>query len=165
MLSLAFASPAWSQERPGVAKEGLFVGLSGAPDFTLDGLTFDGSAVYKKVDGEELVILPRLNRKTMLRGFMGVRSTRGSFEVGYDQTRHSGTFLGVSGVEATFHSINFDERIFLLTRKRIQPYVLLGGSFPWLTVKDGSFLDPDFGDATFKGYGVNTEAGVMVFAT
>src|SRR5687767_6109383 len=92
LLALTFATSAWSQERPGVAKEGLFVGGSIMPDFTLDGLTFDGSAVYKKVDGEELVILPRLDRKNMLRGFVGVRTRRGSFEVGYDQTNHVGTF-------------------------------------------------------------------------
>ncbi len=162
---LALAAPAWSQERSTVAKEGVYIGLSGAPGFTLDGLTFDGATAYQKLDGEEIVILPRLDRKTMLRGFVGVRTRRGSFEVGYDQTRHVGTFLGVSGVEATFHSVNFDERIFLVTRQRIQPYVLLGGSIPWLTVKDGSFLDPDLGNANFKGYGVNTEAGVTVFAT
>jgi hypothetical protein len=32
-----------------------------------------------------------------------------------------------------------------------------------LTIKDGSFLDPDLGNASFRGYGVNTEAGVAVF--
>ncbi len=164
-VPLVFSAPAWSQERPAVVKEGLYVGVSATPGFTLDGLTFDGTTVYKKENGEEIVILPRLGRKTMLRGIVGIRSTRGSFEVGYDQTKHVGTFLGVPGVEATFRSVNFDERIFLVTRKRIQPYVLLGGSIPWLTVTDGSYLDPDLGDATFKGYGVNTEAGVTVFVT
>jgi hypothetical protein len=165
LLALTFATPAWSQERPGFAKEGVYVGVAGVPGFTLDGLTFDGATAYQKVDGEEIVILPRLDRKAMVRGLVGIRSKRGSFEVAYDQTRHSGTFLDIPGVEATFHSINFDERIFLLTRGRVQPYVLLGGSIPWLTIKDGSFLDPDFADASFRGFGVNTEAGVTVFAT
>jgi hypothetical protein len=165
LFALAFAAPAWAQERPAFAKEGVFVGVSGVPGFTLDGLTFDGATAYQKEDGEEIVILPRLDKKTMLRGMVGIRSTRGSFEVGYDQTRHVGTFLGVPGQVATFHSLNFDERIFLMTRQRVQPYVLLGGSIPWLTVEDGSFLDPDLGDASFRGYGVNTEAGVTVFAT
>jgi hypothetical protein len=165
LLLMPLAARAWSQERPGFAKEGVYVGVSAVPGFTLDGVTFDGATAYQKVDGEEIVILPRLDRKTMVRGIVGLRSRRGSFEVAYDQTSHSGTFLGVPGVEATFHSINFDERIFLVTRHRVQPYVMLGGSIPWLTIKDGSFLDPDFADASFRGYGINTEAGVTVYAT
>jgi hypothetical protein len=165
LLALGLAAPAWSQEAPGFAKEGAYVGVSGLPGFTLDGRTFDGSTYYQKVGGEEILILPRLDRQRMLRGIVGFRSKRGSFEVSYDQTRHVGTFVGIPGQEATFHSINGDERIFFLTRERIQPYMLLGGSIPWVTIKDGSFLDPDFGDGSFRGFGVNMEAGVTVFAS
>jgi hypothetical protein len=165
LVMLAVAAPAWSQEGSGFAKEGVFAGVSALPGFTLDGLTFDGSTYYQKVGGEEILILPRLNRKNMVRGIVGFRSKRGSFEVSYDQTKHVGTFFDVPGEEATFHSINGDERIFFLTRQRIQPYVLLGGSIPWVTIKDGSFLDPDLGDGSFRGFGVNTEAGVTVFAS
>jgi hypothetical protein len=165
LFLLALAAPAWSQEASSFAKEGVYMGVSGVPGFTLDGLTFDGSTYYRKVGGEELLILPRLDRKNMLRAIVGVRSKRGAFEISYDQTKHVGTFAGVPGEQATFHSINGDERIFLLTRQRIQPYVLLGGSIPWLTIKDGSFLEPDLGDASFGGFGINTEAGVTVFAS
>jgi hypothetical protein len=41
----------------------------------------------------------------------------------------------------------------------------VGGAIPWLNIKDGSFLDPVVGDARFRGYGVNTEAGVTVYPT
>jgi hypothetical protein len=133
------------------------------PDFTFDGLTFDGSSYYRQIGGDEIMILPRLEPKSTIRGILGVRGNRGGFEASYEQTTHVGTFLDFPG-EATFHSLNFDERIFLLTRGRIQPYGLLGLSLPWLTVKDGSFLDPKVADASFRGFGVNTEAGVMVFA-
>jgi hypothetical protein len=162
LFVLALAAPAWSQERSTFAKEGGYAGISGLLDFTLDGLTFDGASVYQRENGEEILILPRLEGKSMLRMIVGLRSARGAFEISYDQTTHVGSFLGAPG-EATFHSINGDERIFLLTRGRIQPYVLLGGSLPWLTIKDGSFLDPDVGNATFRGWGVNTEGGVTVF--
>jgi len=162
LFLLALSTPASSQERSVFAKEGAYAGVSALPEFTLDGLTFDGATYYQKEGGEEILILPRLERKGMLRAIVGIRSTRGAFEVSYDQTKHVGTFLGIPG-EATFHSINFDERVFLLTRRRIQPYGLLGGSVPWLTIKDGSFLDPDVGNASFRGFGVNTEAGVAVF--
>jgi len=162
LFVLALAAPAWSQERSTFAKEGGYAGISGLLDFTLDGLTFDGASVYQRENGEEILILPRLEGKSMLRTIVGLRSARGAFEVSYDQTTHVGSFLGAPG-EATFHSINGDERIFLLTGGRFQPYVLLGGSLPWLTIKDGSLLDPDVGNATFRGWGVNTEGGVTVF--
>jgi hypothetical protein len=129
LFLLALAAPASGQERPAFAKEGTYVGVSGLPEFTLDGLTFDGSSYYKKEGGEEILILPRLEQKSMLRAIVGFRSSRGAFEVSYDQTKHVGTFLGVPG-EAIFHSISADERIFVLTRGRIQPYGLLGGSIP-----------------------------------
>ncbi|HWK10094.1 MAG TPA: outer membrane beta-barrel protein [Vicinamibacterales bacterium] len=158
---LSVASTARSQE-PNFAKDGFYVGAAGAPNFTLDGVTFDGTSVYQKVDGDEFLILPHLERKNTFRGFAGFRSGRGAFEVGYEQTTHPGTFAGFTG-EATFHSLSFDERIFLLTRGRIQPYGLLGLSVPWLTVKDGAFLDNDVADGSFRGFGINTEAGVTVF--
>ena len=156
---LALAAPASSQ---GFAKEGTYAGISYLPDFTLDGVTFDGMTGYIKEGGEEVLILPKLEPKNMMRMIVGMHATRGGFEIGYDQTKHVGTFFEFPS-EATFHSLDFDERIFLLTRSRVQPYVLLGGSFIWLTIKDGSFLDPDVGDASFRGYGVNTEAGVTVY--
>jgi hypothetical protein len=158
---LAPASTAWSQESSGFAKNGTYVAVSGVPDFTLDGVTFDGSSIYQEVDGEEVVILPRLQPKTALRAMVGMRSKRGAFEIGYEQTTHAGTFMDLSG-EATFRSINFDERIFFLTG-RIQPYGLVGFSVPWLTVTDGSFLDDEVANASFRGLGVNSELGVAVY--
>jgi hypothetical protein len=159
---LGLPPTAWSQEQSDFAKNGAYVALSGISEFTLDGLTFDGSAYYQEIDGDEIMILPRLDAKTAVRGIVGVRNKRGAFEVGYEQTKHVGTFLGMAGT-ATFHSINFDERIFFVTRGRLQPYGLVGLSVPWLTVKDGSFLAPDVADGSFRGFGVNTEVGATVF--
>ena len=161
-LLLTLATPAWSQEEPPFAKTGVYVGASNVFDFALDGLTFDGSSYYRQIDGDEILILPRLERKSAMRALVGVRSRRGAFEVSYDQTTHRGTFLDAPG-EATFHAINGDERIFALTRGRIQPYGLLGLSVQWLTIKDGSYLEPNIGNATFRGMGVNMETGVMVY--
>jgi hypothetical protein len=159
---LGLPATAWSQEQSDFANDGAYVAFSGVSEFTLDGLTFDGSAYYQEIGGDEIMILPRLDARTAVRGIFGFRTRRGAFEVGYEQTKHVGTFLDMTGT-ATFHSINFDERIFFLTRGRLQPYGLVGLSVPWLTVKDGSFLDPDVADGSFRGVGVNTEAGVTVF--
>ncbi len=164
-LLLTFATPAWCQEEPPLppfAKTGVYVGGSNVFDFALDGVTFDGSSIYKEIGGDEIMILPRLERKTAFRVLVGARSRRGAFEVSYDQTKHRGTFFDAPG-EATFHAINGDERMFVFTRSRIQPYGLAGLSLQWLTIKDGSYLEPNIGNATFRGMGVNMEAGVMVY--
>jgi hypothetical protein len=159
---LALAPCASAQDSSGFATNGLYVGAADVPNFTFDGLTFNGSTYYRKIGGDEILILPKLAPKSTIRGIVGFRLNRGSFEVGYEQTNHAGTFLGVSGT-ATVQALNFDERIYLLTRGRIQPYGLLGLSIPWLTVKDGSFLGDTVGDGSFHGFGVNSEAGVTVY--
>lgn len=162
VILLTVTTAGWSQERPGFAKEGAYLGASGLLDFTFGGDTFDGSSYYQRENGDEIIILPRLEKRNVLRAIVGFRSTRGALEVSYERTKHPGTFLGETG-EATFQVLNVDERIFFLTGGRIQPHVLVGGSLPWLTVKDGSFLDTDVADGSFRGFGVNTEAGVTVY--
>lgn len=156
-------APASAQEESGFAKNGGYVGMSGVLDFSFGGDTFDGESIYKKVNGEEILILPKFEgAQHALRAVFGWRTGIGAFEVSYDRSKHQGTFLEFPG-EATFHALNFDERIFFLRQTRIQPHVLLGGSIPWMTIKDGSYLEPEVGDGSFRGFGVNTEAGVTVF--
>lgn len=165
LLLAALAAPAAAQEEVvsgGFAKEGGFVGFSFLPRFTFDGVTFDGESIYKEVDGEEIMILPKLSEKDMFRFTLGYRGRQAAIEVSYDRTRHAGTFQGGSG-EAIFQAINIDGRFFFATSHRIQPHFLVGGTIPWFIVKDGSFLDPDVGDARFKGYGANAEAGVTMY--
>jgi len=160
---LAFASAARAQdEGAGFARNGMFVGVTAVPAFTFDGVTFDGSSIYRQVGGDEILLLPVLESKPAIRGLVGYRLTRGSFEVGYESLQQDATFMGLSG-EAAFHVLNFDERIYALTSKRIQPYGLAGFSLPWLTIRDGSFLHDSVGDGTYHGHGINMEAGAAVF--
>ena len=85
----------------------------------------------------------------------------------YERANHNGTFGEEGTGKATFQQVNVDARVFFLTHARIQPYVLLGGGFPWLTIKDGSFLESEpeagLGDGTFRGFALNTEVGVTVY--
>ena len=165
LFLLMLATPAWSQEQSGFAKEGGYVGVAGLLDAKLDSDTFDGSSLYRKENGDEYLILPLFEGGNMIRGILGVRYPKAAFEFSYDRTKHPGTFQGGTG-EATFQAINADVRYFFATSGRVQPHVLVGGSFPWLTVKDGSFIDAedaDVGNATYRGFGVNTEAGVTVY--
>jgi hypothetical protein len=159
---LTLAAPAWRQDGGGFAKDGGFVAVSLLPDFTFDGVTFDGESVYKEIDGEEVVILPRFAARNLVRVALGYRGRQAGIEIGYDRTRHSGTFMDGTG-EATFQAINVDGRFYFATHTRFQPHLLVGGTFPWFKVHDGSFLDADVGDANFKGYGLNSEAGITVY--
>lgn len=170
LLLTALATPAWSQVEEyepqfpkGYAKEGGYVGFSGLPNFTFDGNTFDGETLYKEVDGEELAILPRLNKRNMFRGALGYRGRQAAFEVSYERTHHNGTFADEIPVDTTFQAVNVDGRFFFLSEKRVQPHVMVGASIPWLMIKDGSYLEPNLGDARWRGYGLNTEGGVTVF--
>jgi hypothetical protein len=158
---------AWSQEQQGFAKIGEFVGGSFVPAFTLDGETFDGFTLYREVDGDEVALLPKLDTQRMFRGIFGYRYERATLEFSYERTGHTGVFGELGTGEATFQQLNVDTRFFFLTDGRVQPYILAGGGFPWLTIKDGSFLlnEPDAGvsDGRFKGYALNTEVGVTVY--
>lgn len=163
-LLLATAGPAWAQPAPGYAKEGLYVGVAGLWDFTLDGQTFDGQTLYEAVDTAELFILPKLDTQDLRRVVVGFRSTFAALEFSYDRTRHQGTFADLDG-EAVVNAINVDLRAFAMHTGRFQPHGVIGLGFPWLTVEDGSFLDPDVADARFRGQGLNLEAGITGFLT
>jgi hypothetical protein len=159
--------PAWSQDQQGFAKVGGYVGGTFVPQFTLDGETFDGLTYYQQVGGDEIAILPKLDKQRMFRGVLGYRGEKAAIEFSYERTNHNGAFGEGGTGKATFQQVNVDSRFFFLTDARIQPYVLVGGGFPWLTIRDGSFLEnqPEagLGDGTFRGFALNTEVGVTVY--
>ena len=167
LIVCAVPVTAWSQEQQGFAKVGGYAGGSFLPAFTLDGETFNGLTYYKEIDGDEIALLPKLDKQKMFRGILGYRYERAALELSYERTNHNGTFADIGTGQATFQQVNADVRFFFLTHGRVQPYVLVGGGFPWLTIKDGSFLEdgPDggVGDGRFKGYALNSELGVTVF--
>jgi hypothetical protein len=158
---------AWSQDQQGFAKVGGYAGGSFVPNFTLDGDTFDGFTYYKEIDGDEIELLPKLDKQKMFRGILGYRGEKAALEFSYERTNHNGAFGEAGTGKATFQQMNVDSRFFFLTQARVQPYFLVGAGFPWLTVKDGSFLanrpEAGVGDGTFKGYAMNTEVGATVY--
>lgn len=167
LIVCAVPVAAWSQEQQGFAKVGGYAGGSFVPAFTLDGETFDGFTYYQEVDGDEIALLPKLDTQKMFRGVLGYRYDKAALEFSYERTSHNGLFGEVGTGDATFQQLNIDTRFFFLTRGRVQPYILAGGGFPWLTINDSSFLldEPDAGtgDSRFKGYALNTELGVTVY--
>jgi hypothetical protein len=166
LIVLIGPSAAWSQEQQGFAKIGGYAGGSFVPQFTLDGETFDGLTYYREIDGDEIAILPKLDKQHMFRGILGYRYEKVAIELSYERTSHNGSFFEGTG-KATFQQVNVDGRFFFLTHGRVQPYLLVGGGIPWLTIKDGSFLEDEpergLGDGTFNGFALNTEVGMTVY--
>jgi hypothetical protein len=167
LIVCLFPIAAWSQDEQGFAKLGGYAGGSFLPTFTLDGATFNGFTYYREVDGDEIALLPKLDTQKMFRGILGYRYDRAALELSYERTSHNGSFGEIGTGKAMFQQVNVDVRVFFLTRARVQPYVLLGGGFPRLTIKDGSFLadqpDAGVGDGRFRGYALNSEVGVTVY--
>jgi hypothetical protein len=165
-IALLVATPALAQSPRGprgFAKEGMYLGVAGLPNFTLDGRTFDGETLYQEIDGDEIDLLPRLDTQHMFRGVVGFRARPFALEFSYERTNHQGTFLDAPG-EATFNSVNVDGRVFFMTAGRIQPHLVVGLALPWLTVVDGSSDDTlEVADARWRGPGLNTEVGITVF--
>jgi opacity protein-like surface antigen len=162
---MAVSTPAIAQvaPQPGFAKLGGFAGVAVMPGFTFDGDVFDGQTVYiEENDGDEMVFLPLLDKQPLIRFILGYRARQASLEISYDRTQHEGSF-GEFPMDATYQAVNVDGRFYFATKQRVQPHVLVGGSFPWLNVQEGAALEPDVDDARFRGYGLNTEAGVTIF--
>ena len=156
------AVPARAQAPAGFAREGGFAAVTVVPKFTFDGVTFDGQTFYQEIDGDEIVLLPQLDSCPLVRFVLGYRARQGALEISFDRTTHDGSF-GDMPVEATFQAVNVDGRFFFATAHRIQPHILVGGSYPWLKIKDGGVLGDAVGDARFNGFGVNAEAGVTLY--
>lgn len=96
----------------GFTKVGGYAGGSVVPTFTLDGQTFDGLTIYQKINGDEIALLPKLDKQKMFRGIVGHRYERIALELSYERTKHNGVFAEVGTGEATFQQMNVDTRIF-----------------------------------------------------
>src|SRR5690242_2843058 len=94
LLLAVSAAPAVAQPRPqGFAKDGMYVGASFLPGFTLDGRVFDGETQYREIGGDEIGILPKLDTQHMVRAVLGYKTRPFALEFSYERTNHDGTFL------------------------------------------------------------------------
>ena len=169
ILIAALAAPAQAQDtRPPFDIEGGYIGFAGLLKFNLNGKTFDGETVYKEIDGEELLLLPKLTSRTLPKFIFGFRTHKGALEFSYERGRHDATIFDFP-IGAVFNSFNVDGRFFFLKHRQFQPHLLLGLGFPWLTIEEGSAAsdqpDAEVGDARWRGLALNTEVGMTVFVT
>ena len=66
---------------------------------------------------------------------------------------------------AVYNSIEINGKSFLLKKFPLQPYISLGISVPWLTVRDGSEFEGARMNASYIGIGVQAGAGFVVDIT
>jgi hypothetical protein len=156
---LAAAASARAADSFDGAASGLYIGamLSLATvggDF--DGQTFVGG-------GGSAEVMPELETGLGWGLALGGRFEVMSFEINYQKTEHDGEFGGVP-VDASFEAVNLDFKVHLFSESRVQPHILFGFGFPWLTVEDGSVASGGaVDDATFRGICANIGAGVTFY--
>ena len=163
VIAVAAATPASAQTTGGRAKQGGYVSFTLMPKFTFDGETFDGETIYKEEDGEELGFLPKLDESNLFKVGLGHRWRQGALEVSYERSQHNGNFADEFELDAIFQAISIDARMFFLPDSFVQPYVSVGGSYPWLRIEDGGVLGEEVGDTRWRGWGVNVEGGVGIY--
>lgn len=166
LLVLITAAPSFAQGVGGRVKEGGYASFTLMPKFTFDGETFDGQTVYQEEGGDELGFLPKLDEQNLFKFALGHRWRQGALEVSYERSQHDGNFADEFELDTIFQAVNVDAKFFFIPDSFVQPYISAGGSYPWLTIKDGSAADEslaEMGDARWRGWGVNLEAGVGLY--
>ncbi len=157
MMTLGTVQLVFAQELY-YAKTGFYVGLS-LPYNNISG-DFNGDTVL--VGPSDIIIVPKIEDDYGFGILLGVTSGQGAGELSYLRTTHDASFLGGKG-EVEYNMVNIDGKYYFLAHARVQPYLLLGLSFPWLIIKDGSASSSAVGDATFTGIGFNLGTGIAYY--
>jgi len=141
------------------AKSGFYIGLSGVHN-TVESDDFDGETVL--VGPSDIILVPDVDDGTGFKIVLGARSSSSAAEISYIKSDHDITFLGASG-DGELTLWNLDWKLFFQTKKRVQPFFLLGFNFSEFTAKDSSSDGINVGDAKFKGVGLNAGAGLAYY--
>jgi hypothetical protein len=119
---------------------------------------FDGKLVLWHF--EKAFFAPRLDPATGLGVGFGVKHDGWLWEMGYVQSGHGAALPGRT-TRATYRSLEMNGKSFLFRDLFFHPYIALGISVPWLTVRDGSEFRGARTDAAYIGIGLNLGAGVL----
>ena len=109
-----------------------------------------------------MIAIPNVEGTFGFEILIGTRFSEGVVELSYARSTHDVTWLGAKS-EAAYNMLNLDYEFYFLRDKPTQPFLLLGFSFPWLVVKDGSATATSAGDATFRGVGLNLGGGLAYY--
>jgi hypothetical protein len=124
---------------------------------------FDGETIL--YSGQETFIVPKIKTSYGFGLAVGMGTNTWKLELGFVRSAHDfsfGTFRGTS----SYNIFNIDFSYYVISRKLIRPYILVGLCVPWVVVNDGSTslaADAQVGDETFSGVGLNIGPGLEVY--
>lgn len=134
--------------------------------------TVSGGVSY--VSDTEVDLIPTIQRNFGFGALVGHREGPWAVEVSYWRSDHTATFY-FSGpatftTPARLETINLDFKRYFFTLLPTQPFISFGFSFPWLWVRQGSYLfDPSVttqlgsNDETISGIGFNVGTGLEIY--
>jgi len=148
--------PTLRPDEPGKS-DGFFLGLSARS------LTFNGDLDGKLIlwHFEKAFFSPKLAPAPGLGVGFGVKHAGWLWEMGYVRSIHDAA-LPDRMTRAVYNSIEINGKSFLLKKFPLQPYISLGISVPWLTVRDGSEFAGARMNASYIGIGLQAGAGFVV---
>jgi hypothetical protein len=135
---------------------------------------FNGTNVFTALLNSGAVteqdIIPSITRQFGWGVLLGHREGPWAAEVSFWRSDHTATFTNASPTittPASFAAINIDFKHYFFTQFPTQPFINIGVSFPWLWVRQGSFLNSasssGVNDETISGIGLNLGVGVELY--
>lgn len=124
---------------------------------------------------QTLDLIPSITRQFGWGALLGYREGPWAAELSFWRSDHTATFINSTPVTftnpASLQSINFDLKRYFFTKLPLQPYVSIGLSFPWLWVRQFSYLTDtavppnilETDDETISGIGLNLGAGLEYY--
>lgn len=151
-------SLALAQEKQPHVKNGIYLGVA-VPHITIAG-SFDGESAL--TGGGEFIVIPKVVSNFGQGALVGGRTGRSALELSFLRSQHNATFLDLP-VKVRYHALTCDVRYYLVTESTAQPFVLLGATLDWLTIKGGSMTATEIGDAVFQGGGFCAGGGLAIY--
>jgi hypothetical protein len=137
------------------------------------GIHYLGTGTSVSSGNPEVDLVPSITRQFGWGTLLGYREGPWAGELSFWRSDHTATFINSTPVTTTspasLQAINFDLKRYFFTYLPAQPFVNIGISFPWLWVRQFSYLTDTSNnvlatdDETLSGIGLNLGAGVEVY--
>lgn len=137
------------------------------------GPTVVGGVTY--ISDPEIDEIPSITRQFGWGALLGHREGPWAAELSFWRSEHTATYISAGPVTSTMpaslQAVNIDFKRYFFTQLPVQPFVSMGLSFPWLWVRQASFLTDTASppnvvgvdDETISGIGMNLGAGLELY--
>ena len=183
MFFIGLATAAFAQQdeeetgKRDIIKNRTYIGIVGTSATIDQWGDFQGLFSFHSISGASPFIeqdtVPSITRNFGWGVILGHREGPWAAEMSFSQSEHTAVYTGGTAVTithpASLNSIDFDFKRYFFTASPAQPFVSLGMSFPWLWIRQGSYLLDSSGntletaDETISGIGLNLGAGIEIY--